>query len=155
MLHRLHATSPLFALAFRANRSTWHHSVEWKGALDVEVVGTARAEATASFDLDATVAALEATDVPPLPPAVVAALACPGCRGPVALGRETASCRDCEAEYLVVRGVPILIPPPGAGSDHLVTAERAGKTPSFVPSNPHGSAESRRGDSNSRPLHYE
>lgn len=123
VVHRLHAESPLFALAFQANRSIWHHSVEWVGDLEVEVSGSALAAATATFDLEATAAALEAADVVPLPRAVVAALACPACRGPVVLRTDEAVCRMCAASYVVIGGVPILVTAPGEAL-RPATAER-------------------------------
>jgi glycosyltransferase involved in cell wall biosynthesis/ubiquinone/menaquinone biosynthesis C-methylase UbiE/uncharacterized protein YbaR (Trm112 family) len=38
-------------------------------------------------------------------------LACPVCRGDLAWSNAGASCRDCEAEYEVVDGIPVLVPP--------------------------------------------
>jgi uncharacterized protein YbaR (Trm112 family) len=106
--HEFYAESALLRLAFESQRATWHHSVEWRGSLQVQVHGSSRAERSAELDLEATVAALEAADVPPLPDAVKAALACPSCRSQIVLG-ESATCIGCGSDYPVVNGVPILL----------------------------------------------
>lgn len=107
--HELYGSTALARLAFEVRRSTWHHSVEWCGELGVRVAGISSGpEKTASFDLAATIKALESADVPPLPANVVAALACPVCRSPVELNK-SAVCVSCRRDYPVANGVPILI----------------------------------------------
>ena len=106
--HELYASTALARLAFELRRSTWHHSIEWRGDLAVRVEGRSEAERSASFDLDATIAALESAEVPPLPAHVRAALACPACCSGIEFG-SSAVCFGCRREYPVAGGVPILL----------------------------------------------
>jgi hypothetical protein len=106
--HELYASTALARLAFEAQRSIWHHSVEWRQMLPVKVVGASIPDRTARFDLNRTIQALEAAHIPPLPEHARRALACPACRSSIELDR-TAKCSTCNAEYPVANGVPILL----------------------------------------------
>jgi hypothetical protein len=108
--HRAFAESVLVRLAFAARRSDWHHSLEWRKRLPLEVLGESAAIRTASFDLEATVAVLERVRVPPLTPELRAALACPACHGPLSVDAAAASCRNCGRDYPVANNVPVLLP---------------------------------------------
>jgi uncharacterized protein YbaR (Trm112 family) len=112
--HLAHAESVLVRLAFAARRSGWHHSLEWREGLPVEVLGESAAIRAASFDLEATVAVLERVRVPPLTPELRAALACPVCRGPLSVDAAAANCRMCGRDYPVANNVPVLLPEPSA-----------------------------------------
>jgi uncharacterized protein YbaR (Trm112 family) len=110
-MHEHFAESLLHRLAWAAHRSRWHHSVEWRGALEVTVAengGTA--ERSAAFDAERTLTALRALPFPPLPPAVRAALRCPHCRGALREGGEGAlDCAGCGRSYPVAGSVPLLV----------------------------------------------
>jgi hypothetical protein len=113
LFHRAYADSALLRNWWAANRSLFHHSVEWHGALTVEAEGSSPAEATAAFDLERTLEVLgvahRANRLKPHPPAVRASLRCPACRGPLTFADEHLSCTSCERAYPVVGDVPVLL----------------------------------------------
>lgn len=111
--HAAFAASPLMRLWWGAHRSAWHHSVEWRGELRVRVDGASIAERTASFDIEATAAALAASaggeGLPPLPARVRDALRCPACRGELRWFADVTACAGCGRDYPVVGPVPLLL----------------------------------------------
>jgi len=113
LFHRAYDQSPALRWWWAAHRSLWHHSLEWREQLVVEVLGSSSAEATASFDLKRTVQTLRhlgaTTALSPLPPEVRAALRCPVDSGDLQLGSEHATCRVCDRVYPVVGEVPVLL----------------------------------------------
>lgn len=108
-MHEHFAESLLLRLAWAAHRSRWHHSVEWRGALEVEVEDRSTAERTADFDVERTMAALRALSLPPLPSAVHAALRCPHCRATLDGGDGSLTCSRCGRRYPVADEVPLLL----------------------------------------------
>jgi len=116
VFHEAATRSKLFALWFAQHRSTFHHSVEWKGELKVRRVGGTPSATTAQFDVEETKARL-------------AELAGFGLRGPCGevarsmrcpvdggylepsrrQGDEVLECAECERAYPVVGGVPLLL----------------------------------------------
>jgi hypothetical protein len=118
LFHRAYDESPALRWWWAAHRHYWHHSVEWREQLSVEVHGSSNAEATASFDLEGTVETLRRLDatVPlkPLPPGVWAALRCPLDRGELVRARDRLVCRSCERAYPVVGEAPVLLDEPSA-----------------------------------------
>jgi uncharacterized protein YbaR (Trm112 family) len=111
--HRAYATSAMFRLWHAAHRSRWHHSVEWRGELSVEVTGTSTAVMAAEIDLERTVAALEAAltkgILRPLPPLVRERLCCPVCRSTLSFEARRIVCAGCGARYPRVGDVPVLL----------------------------------------------
>jgi hypothetical protein len=111
--HDSFAESPLLRNWWAANRSRFHHSLEWRGRLPVHVEGVSTADETARFDLERTVARLEELDrrdgLAPLPPEVRGRLRCPACRGDLEREAGEASCSGCGRSYPVVGSVPILV----------------------------------------------
>jgi len=108
-MHEHFLESPLLRLAWAAHRSRWHHSVAWRGRLDVAVEGTSTAERTAGFDVERTIAGLRAAAMPPLPAAVRAVLRCPACRGSLADAPGALACSGCERRYPLAGAVPLLL----------------------------------------------
>jgi SAM-dependent methyltransferase len=109
-MHEHFAESLLHRPAWAAHRSRWHHSVEWRGALEVTIAengGTA--ERTADFEPERTLTALRALSFPPLPPAVRAALRCPSCRGALRGHADHLECAGCGRSYPVASSVPLLV----------------------------------------------
>jgi uncharacterized protein YbaR (Trm112 family) len=113
IFHRGYAESPLLRTWWAANRSTFHHSVEWSGELSVRVTGSSVAEGTAEVDLEQTTTILEQLDhrgaLKPHPPEVRAALRCPSCGGTVTWEQGTVTCASCGRAYPAVGEVPILL----------------------------------------------
>jgi uncharacterized protein YbaR (Trm112 family) len=113
LFHGEYARSALMRNWWAATRSRWHHSVEWRGRLDVEVHGTSAAEQTAEFDTERTLAALRALrdsrGIARLPDRVREALRCPVCRGRLELGADAAACVECGRRYPLVAEVPVLL----------------------------------------------
>jgi SAM-dependent methyltransferase len=111
--HESFEQSTLFQLWWSAHRSRWHHSVEWRGTLNVRVEGDSKAEQTAALDVDRTVAALgvlrERGALQPLPDAVQEALRCPACHALLVRNGEHLSCVDCPHSYPIVGATPVLL----------------------------------------------
>jgi glycosyltransferase involved in cell wall biosynthesis/ubiquinone/menaquinone biosynthesis C-methylase UbiE/uncharacterized protein YbaR (Trm112 family) len=66
-------------------------------------------------------------------------LACPACRGDLAWVEETVTCRSCGAEYEVVDGIPVLLPPSGGDAwkeEQVAFFDHADGT--YEVSRPHG-----------------
>jgi uncharacterized protein YbaR (Trm112 family) len=121
--------STLHRIWWSAHRSRWLHSVEWEGRLDVQVTGTSSADATAHFDLTATVKALEQFEskglLTPLSDDLRVALACPACRAQLDFDERHAECAGCQRQYPVAGGVPILLVEAASAPD----ADRLGFAP--------------------------
>lgn len=113
LFHDSYESSALFRLWWAATRSTWHHSIEWEGEIQVRVAGDSAADATATLDVERTVTELRvAADrgaLQPLPPSLQRALRSPCCGGGLTLAGEQATCGQCGAAYPVIGGVPILL----------------------------------------------
>ncbi|MET1028949.1 MAG: methyltransferase domain-containing protein [Dongiaceae bacterium] len=113
LLHDAFAESPAFRLWFAAHRSRWHHSIEWRERLQVDVNGISIPEATATFDLDATLDALDKAGrkgaLRPLPPSLRSILCCPACHADLVDEPGRLICASCDSSYPVARGVPILL----------------------------------------------
>jgi hypothetical protein len=113
LFHRAYAESALLRNWWAANRSLFHHSVEWRGELSVRVEGESAAEETAELDLERTVSVLEQLDragaLKPHPDNVVSALRCPSCRGSLDLTGQEATCASCARSYPVIGAVPVLL----------------------------------------------
>ena len=113
LLHAAFAESEAFRLWFAAHRSRWHHSVEWRGELKVDVSGISAPLATATFDLQATLEALDKAArkgmLRPLPPALRAVLCCPACRADLADAAGRLVCTACATSYPMAGGVPLLL----------------------------------------------
>ena len=111
--HSDHAASTLHRLWWTAHLSRWLHSVEWRERLDVRVIGTSDAEATAQLDIPATIDALDGFAAKgllrPLPEELLAILACPVCRAQLRFEERRALCTGCEREFPIAGGVPILL----------------------------------------------
>jgi len=99
-------------LAWMADRSRWHHSVHWSGALDVEVSGDRRFHETAEVDLERTVSVLTARasggDLPALDRRVRDALRCPLCRSALTWAGRWVTCEEGH-RYPLAGGIPILL----------------------------------------------
>jgi len=108
-MHTEFHESVLLRLAWAAHRSHWHHSLEWRGSLEVEVRGASTAERSAGFDLERTLAALRAMALPPLPPLVMATLRCPHCRAALTASADRLACGGCERSFPVAGSVPLLL----------------------------------------------
>jgi SAM-dependent methyltransferase len=113
LFHESFSTSALFRLWWSAHRSQWHHSLEWRDELRVEVRGESRADATASFELERTIETLRrlgsAAAPTPLPPAVRSALRCPVDAGELVARAGSTTCDICGRLYPVIGEVPVLI----------------------------------------------
>jgi Methyltransferase domain len=107
------ARSALHRLWFAAHRSRWHLSVAWQGELRVRAPGRIEHGERASFDAEATAAALGRLDgegrLQPLPEGVRDALCCPACRAPLAFEPRLAGCESCGRAYPVAGPVPLLL----------------------------------------------
>lgn len=113
LFHDSFADSALFRTWWASTRSQWHHSIEWRGGLDVRVLGESAAERTATLDVDRTLRALaEAASrdaLQPLPDSLRAALRCPVCASALELSDDRAACSGCARTFPVVGGVPVLL----------------------------------------------
>jgi hypothetical protein len=113
MFHQAYTESALLRNWWAANRSLFHHSVEWRDELSVRVEGASTAEETAQVDLERTNSVLKELDrvgtLKPHQPQVRAALRCPACHGSLSWERERATCASCGRVYPVVGEVPVLL----------------------------------------------
>jgi SAM-dependent methyltransferase len=113
LFHRAYRESALLRNWWAANRSLFHHSVEWEGAPSVRVVGASAAEETAEVDLERTAFLLEklsqAAALRTHPPQLQAALRCPGCGSSLTFGDTAAVCGACKRSYPIVGAVPMLL----------------------------------------------
>ena len=111
--HESYNDSALMRLWWASNRSRWHHSLEWRGRLDVRVEGESAADQTAALDVGRTVAALaqlsEQRRLVPLSEPLRDALRCPICGGTLASEPGRLSCRECGRSYPIVGEVPVLL----------------------------------------------
>lgn len=108
--HRLFHESVFYSWMHSAHREIWHHAVEWSGALEVRVEGQSEAPQSASFDLEATVSALECASTSYFGRDLVRYLACPECLEHVDLrGASRLACQGCGRDYPFVNNVPILV----------------------------------------------
>lgn len=113
LFHKAYGESALLRNWWAANRSLFHHSVEWRNRLSIRVEDASTADETAELDLERTISLLEDLDragvLRPHPEAVLSALRCPRCRGELTLEKARAVCASCDRAYPVVGGVPILL----------------------------------------------
>jgi uncharacterized protein YbaR (Trm112 family) len=113
LFHRASAQSPFLRMWLAANRSLFHHSIEWRGELSVRVEGESAADETAALDLERTTSILDelhrAGALKPQPHDVLAALRCPACHGSLSFGRGAAACGSCRRSYPVIGEVPVLL----------------------------------------------
>jgi hypothetical protein len=120
LFHESFSKSMLFRLWWSAYRSQWHHSLEWRGELNVRVQGASEAEQTAALNVERTIAALhvlrERGALHPLSSAVEAALRCPVCHAELARAGDRLSCTGCARAYPLVGATPVLL-------EEAVTAE--------------------------------
>jgi Methyltransferase domain len=112
--HRSYAENPLVRLWWAAERSRWHHSIEWKGQLHVEVHGESAADATAALDVERTLVTLETIArrgaLKPLPQTLVAALRCPLDGGRLRSLDARLECASCGRAFPLVGGTtPVLV----------------------------------------------
>jgi uncharacterized protein YbaR (Trm112 family) len=115
-LHEAYSESLLFRLAWAAHRSRWHHSVHWRGRLDVRAPKLEKQEhERSSIELDRTLSVLETMgrsgSVVSLDERLQALLRCPAadCRGQIVLRNDEAACQSCETRYPAPGGVPVLL----------------------------------------------
>ena len=113
LLHGGFAESPAFRFWFNAHRSRWHHSIEWRGRLEVQVRGSSAPAAAATFDLEQTLDALESAGrkgkLKPLPRSLWSILCCPVCHADLAVDPSFVVCTSCARRYPVAAGVPVLL----------------------------------------------
>jgi uncharacterized protein YbaR (Trm112 family) len=113
VFHGAYDKSALLRNWWAANRSLFHHSVEWQGGLSVRVEGSSAAEETAALDLEQTTSILDqlhrAGALRPHTPEVLAVLRCPDCRGRLSFGPSGAACKSCGRAYPVIGEVPVLL----------------------------------------------
>jgi uncharacterized protein YbaR (Trm112 family) len=113
LFHESYEQSALMRLWWASNRSRWHHSLEWRGRLDVRVEGESAADQTAALDVERTVAALAQLSgrgtLVPLSEKLRAALRCPLCGGELRSETARMSCLECERNYPLVGEVPVLL----------------------------------------------
>jgi uncharacterized protein YbaR (Trm112 family) len=113
IFHEGYADSPLLRTWWAANRSLFHHSVDWQGELSVRVEGSSIAEGTAEVDLERTTFILAQLDragvLRPHPAELLALMRCPDCGSALSFARETATCESCGRVYPVVGNAPILL----------------------------------------------
>jgi uncharacterized protein YbaR (Trm112 family) len=111
--HGMYQESPLMRAWFEAHRSAWHHSVHWRGSLDVRVEGQGQAPQTAEFDIERSASLLEEAHrqgrVAPLTAELRALLRCPACGGALEVRAERAVCGGCAREFRVAGQVPLLL----------------------------------------------
>ena len=113
VFHRGYAESALLRIWWAANRSLFHHSVEWRDELSVRVEGESSAEQTAGMDVDRTLAFLaelaRTGALQPHPERVRSILRCPDCLSHLTFEAETAICGSCGRSYPVIGDVPVLL----------------------------------------------
>ena len=113
VFHGAYDKSALLRNWWAANRSLFHHSVEWRDELSVRVEGESSAEQTAGMDVDRTLAFLaelaRTGALQPHPEPVRSILRCPDCRNPLTFDVETAVCGSCGRSYPVIGDVPVLL----------------------------------------------
>jgi SAM-dependent methyltransferase len=113
LFHRAYGESALLRNWWAANRSLFHHSVEWREELAVRVEGESEADETAALDVERTVAVLaelaRAGALRPHSQAVRAAFRCPACRAELSFEREAADCVSCGRSYPVIGETPVLL----------------------------------------------
>jgi len=113
VFHESYEQSVLMRLWWASNRSRWHHSLEWRGRLDVRVEGESAADQTAALDVERTLSALaqlsELGRLTPLPQPIRDALRCPLCRGTLSGEPSRLTCTECGSAYPVVGDVPLLL----------------------------------------------
>lgn len=115
-LHEAYSESLLFRLAWAAHRSRWHHSVHWRGHLDVRAPKLEKQEhERSSIELERTLSVLEkmghSGSVVRLDQRLQALLRCPSaeCRGKIVLANDEAVCRGCGTRFPAPGGVPVLL----------------------------------------------
>jgi uncharacterized protein YbaR (Trm112 family) len=113
LFHRSFEESALFRAWWASTRSEWHHSLEWRGALQVRVDGESAAERTAAIDVERSLRALREAHargaLQPLPAELRALLRCPLCSGALSLSGSHAECGRCGRVYPVAGEVPVLL----------------------------------------------
>lgn len=113
LFHRSFAESALFRTWWASTRSDWHHSLEWRGALNVRVEGASAADRTATLDVERTMRALREAHargaLQPLTPELRALLRCPVCAGSLERSGERLRCDGCGRLYPVAGEVPVLL----------------------------------------------
>ena len=113
VFHESYEQSVLMRLWWASNRSRWHHSLDWRGRLDVRVEGESAADQTAALDVQRTLAALaqlsELGRLTPLPQPIRDELRCPLCRGTLSGEPSRLTCTECGSAYPVVGDVPVLL----------------------------------------------
>lgn len=113
LFHSEFNRSSTMRLWWMSRLDLWLHSVEWQGELAVEASAHERAEVTAQFDPEQTIAALRSLSDRngARGPAGSArdALRCPLCRGALRWEHGTTACVDCARAFPVVGSVPVLV----------------------------------------------
>ncbi len=113
VFHDTYNESALMRLWWASERSRWHHSLEWRGHLDIRVEGESAADETALLDVERTVSALthlaETGQIVPLGPGLRSALRCPLCAGKLTAEPGWISCEGCGRSYPFVGEVPVLL----------------------------------------------
>jgi uncharacterized protein YbaR (Trm112 family) len=113
VFHEAMRDSRLFGTWFVAHRERWHHSIEWRGRLQVRCNGTSQAPQSASLDVPETLrtlAALSGNGRIRGPQGVLRdTLRCPLDRGRLVFSADAANCDACGRAYPVVGTVPVLI----------------------------------------------
>jgi uncharacterized protein YbaR (Trm112 family) len=108
-MHDLYAASSLMRLLFVARRSTFHHSLHWKGGMHVMVNAPSSAEKTAELDIERTMAAIRRNPPPALPRTLRQVVCCPICHGELGDRRAILECLSCGREFPLVETVPLLL----------------------------------------------
>lgn len=113
LFHRAYGESALLRNWWAANRSLFHHSIEWRDQLSVRVEGESAADETAGLDVERTISLLgelnRAGALRSHPQAILSTLRCPNCRGELTFEPERAVCGSCGRSYPVIGGVPLLL----------------------------------------------
>ena len=113
VFHESYEQSVLMRLWWASNRSRWHHSLEWRGRLDVRVEGESAADQTAALDVERTLGALaqlsELGRLTPLPQQIRRRSSLPALRGDADRRAVAATCTECASAYPVVGDVPVLL----------------------------------------------